>query len=112
MNFYETLNEMLKVAEWPEEHDALANALLDVVEAYERLKPTAKQWKKAPAWAGFFAINPTGTCFWLQKNPYVHTGLLEWACSGWIEDAAAVELPENIDWRCCCWERPVEEETA
>jgi len=112
MNLYATIDELLKVAEWPEKHDALANALLDVTEAYEGLKPTPDLWAKYP-WAQWVTLSDNGRLIWWELEPEARimpNGEYAWkekdGHMGRTRAEQVNPLPPHIDWRDCKWERP------
>lgn len=112
MNFYKILDEVLKIAEWPETFDEHVSALLDVVEAHETLVPTPEMWAAQP-WAQWVTLFDNGKLIYWELEPeasIMPNGEYAWKEKDGRIGRARTEqtspLPEHIDWRDCKWERP------
>jgi hypothetical protein len=75
------------------------------LKAIDAVKP---DWRQAPTWAQWWAVDAIGDANWHEKEPTLFARV-------WLADndslralARFVALPEGCDWRVMCYERPVE----
>lgn len=71
--------------------------------AIEDIKP---DWKQAPTWAQWWAVDANGTAWWHEFEPKLYSR--QWFQEGQCYEARFVALPEGCDWRVMCYEREVE----
>lgn len=57
-------------------------------------------WKKAPRWANFLAMDPDGDWFWCERKPFIDKGY--WRDTGLIDWAS----PPELYWKKTLEQRP------
>ena len=117
MRPYDDLYQLTHFADWPEEIDDAADNLILITDQFAALQP---DWDNAPEWAQWYSIDANGRAMWTKQRPKpgyprnlywenhipvipTHASDYQWAAAG------EVDIPLGIDWRCCIWQRNIEE---
>ena len=89
------------------------NPELDILDVWVNNLPRMLEpdWKAAPEWAMWRAIDPDGQTIWskeelMYEQAYWFHDRLHYSVDGCCEHAEYVSLPVGIDWRCTLRKRP------
>lgn len=114
MNFIEALRNVLAYASnyldivpCTAQNDADIIAVAQILSAYDALAP---DWAQAPDWANWCAINANGLRYWFDVEPLAMHGATGWVNRGDDKQSfyEQVQLPAEIAWTVCKWQRPTE----
>lgn len=75
--------------------------------------PPRADWRRAPSWAMWWAVNANGMARWYSEHavgpmpkPYIAEASFAWPEPMFSADDGYVEIPIGIDWRICVEQRP------
>ena len=88
----------------------ILRVLNNVVSAYDALAP---DWRKAPSWAQWYAIDASKGAMDRHGYFYANEPILMCSSACWAsteksarERKKKTQIPIGIDWRLCKWQRP------